>query len=87
MNVAVFGVPSYEAVQKTFKQVKSHCGEILSAFEFFDQQSFDLVQKHATQGVRDPFETRHPFYVLIETSGSKKEHDDEVCRPMFGALC
>ncbi|CAD6929782.1 unnamed protein product [Tilletia controversa] len=77
VNVAVFAVPSFEAVQTTFTTVKQHCGEILSAFEFFDAQSFELVQGYATRSVRDPFEERHPFYVLIETSGSKKEHDDE----------
>ncbi|KAE8267425.1 hypothetical protein A4X09_0g4925 [Tilletia walkeri] len=77
VNVAVFAVPSFEAVQTTFTTVKQHCGEILSAFEFFDAQSFELVQGYATRAVRDPFEDRHPFYVLIETSGSKKEHDDE----------
>lgn len=76
-NVAVFALDSFEAVQNVFGIVKSHCGEILSAFEFFDQDAFDLVQGHATAGVKDPFEARHPFYVLIETSGSNKDHDDE----------
>ncbi|PWN19116.1 putative DLD2-D-lactate dehydrogenase [Microstroma glucosiphilum] len=76
-NVAVFALDSFEAVQNVFGKVKSHCGEILSAFEFFDQDAFELVQGHATAGVKDPFEARHPFYVLIETSGSNKDHDDE----------
>ncbi len=39
MNVAVFSLPSYEAVQKVFGEAKAHCGEILSAFEFMDRQS------------------------------------------------
>jgi hypothetical protein len=39
MNVAVFAVPTYEGVQKVFGEAKSHLGEILSAFEFFDKQS------------------------------------------------
>lgn len=38
MNVAVFSLPSYEAVQKVFGEAKSKLGEILSAFEFFDKQ-------------------------------------------------
>jgi FAD/FMN-containing dehydrogenase len=38
MNVAVFSCTSYEAVQKVFGEAKSHLGEILSAFEFFDKQ-------------------------------------------------
>ena len=86
VNVAVFALESYEDVQKTFTQVKRHCGEILSAFEFFDQQSFDVVQNHATAGVRDPFEARHPFYVLIETSGSNKDHDDDKLQTLLEDL-
>lgn len=75
INVSVFAVDSFQAVQDVFKRVKSHCGEILSAFEFFDAQSMKLVTGH---GAKDPFQDKHPFYVLIETSGSRKEHDDEV---------
>ncbi|PWN49071.1 hypothetical protein IE53DRAFT_388724 [Violaceomyces palustris] len=86
MNVAVFALETYEDVQKVFTQVKTHCGEILSAFEFFDQESFDVVQKHATAHVRDPFEARHPFYVLIETSGSNKDHDDEKLQVLLEDL-
>lgn len=77
VNVAVFAVDSFEAVQNVFGKVKAHCGEILSAFEFFDGQSLQLVKGHATGSIKDPFQESHPFYVLIETSGSKKEHDDE----------
>lgn len=43
MNVAVFPVPSFEGVQKVFAEAKSHLGEILSAFEFFDKQSVSAV--------------------------------------------
>jgi hypothetical protein len=75
MNVAVFAVESFEAVQNVYTRVKTHCGEILSAFEFFDAQSMRVVKHH---GIKDPFQDKHPFYVLIETSGSNKEHDDEV---------
>jgi FAD/FMN-containing dehydrogenase len=78
VNVAVFAVDSFEHVQNVFSRVKSHCGEILSAFEFFDSQSMQMVKAHATSGVKDPFQEIHPFYILIETSGSRKEHDDEV---------
>jgi FAD/FMN-containing dehydrogenase len=74
VNVAVFAVESFEAVQNVYTRVKSHCGEILSAFEFFDSQSMKVVKHH---GIKDPFQDKHPFYVLIETSGSNKEHDDE----------
>ncbi|CAO1633166.1 unnamed protein product [Sympodiomycopsis kandeliae] len=85
-NVAVFALDSFESVQKVFGTVKQHCGEILSAFEYFDQDAFELVQGHATSKVKDPFESRHPFYVLIETSGSNKDHDDEKLSNLLEVL-
>ncbi|WFD20886.1 (R)-2-hydroxyglutarate--pyruvate transhydrogenase [Malassezia caprae] len=85
-NVAVFGVESFEAVQKTFQLVRTHCSEILSAFEFLDHQSFDVVLSHSSMNLRDPFESRHPMYVLIETSGSNKEHDDAKLQALLEDL-
>ncbi|RUP08311.1 hypothetical protein BC936DRAFT_140139, partial [Jimgerdemannia flammicorona] len=48
------------------------------AFEFWDRESFQLVKRHLVQGVKDPLQSDYPFYVLVETSGSNKDHDDEV---------
>ncbi|KAH9460468.1 hypothetical protein Pst134EB_008640 [Puccinia striiformis f. sp. tritici] len=62
-------------------------GEILSAFEFFDKQCFDLVLKHTQQ--KDPFtssEDQNQFYVLIETSGSNKQHDDIKLEQLIESL-
>ena len=50
-----------------------HC----TAFEFFDRESLDIELKHMTH-VRDPLSQPHPFYVLVETSGSNEAHDSEV---------
>lgn len=78
MNVAVFSLSSYEAVQKVFGEAKAHLGEILSAFEFMDRQSFQLVQKHQKElGIeKKVFEEEGAFYCLIETGGSNSEHDE-----------
>ncbi|TPX58086.1 hypothetical protein PhCBS80983_g03398 [Powellomyces hirtus] len=76
VNVAMLGVSSFEGVQELFKYAKSELNEILSAYEFFDRTCLKLV-KHHIPGIREPFETDVPFYVLIETSGSNKDHDDE----------
>ncbi|KAI8896219.1 hypothetical protein BC833DRAFT_598282 [Globomyces pollinis-pini] len=75
INVAILGLDSYEQVMKVFSEAKKDLGEILSAFEFFDRSSLDLVLKHL-EHTREPFTTQSPFYILIETQGSKKEHDD-----------
>ncbi|ODQ64849.1 hypothetical protein NADFUDRAFT_25106 [Nadsonia fulvescens var. elongata DSM 6958] len=73
-NVAFLGVESYEAVQKAFVHAKAELSEILSAFEFMDNKSLKLVQDHSD--LARPLEDEYPFYVLIETSGSNKDHDD-----------
>ncbi|KAL7418713.1 D-lactate ferricytochrome c oxidoreductase [Cryptotrichosporon argae] len=78
MNVAVFSVPSYAAVQAVYAEAKTHLGEILSAFEFWDRQAYALVKQHQREnlgGERKVFETEADFYCLIETGGSNGEHD------------
>lgn len=74
VNVAFLGVESYKAVQKTFSQAKEELSEILSAFEFMDRSLINLVGKHSD--LQPPLDQEYPFYVLIESSGSNKEHDD-----------
>ncbi|GAA5850197.1 hypothetical protein JCM8547_001039 [Rhodosporidiobolus lusitaniae] len=79
INVAVLSVPNFESVQTVFKETRAQLGEILSAFEFFDQEGLEMVLDHT--GQKTPFESEpengRAFYVLIETSGSNKDHDDE----------
>lgn len=75
VNVAFFGLESFEKVQKAFRGAKGQLSEILSAFEMMDCQSQDLV--HTVTKKKRPLEGRHPFYCLIETSGSNTEHDSE----------
>jgi FAD/FMN-containing dehydrogenase len=75
INVAFFGLESFEKVQEAFKEAKGQLSEILSAFELMDAQSQDLVAK-VTKNTR-PLENEYPFYCLIETSGSNSEHDNE----------
>jgi FAD/FMN-containing dehydrogenase len=75
INVAFFGLESYEKVQEAFKHAKEQLSEILSAFEMMDSESQKIVH-HVTKNKR-PLESEHPFYCLIETSGSNPEHDNE----------
>jgi D-lactate dehydrogenase (cytochrome) len=74
VNVAFLGLESYDAVQKTFRRAKAELSEILSAFECMDSRSQNMVEKHSS--LSRPLDSEFPFYVLIETSGSNKEHDD-----------
>ena len=79
VNVAYFGLESYEHAQKAFRAAKSHLGEILSAFELMDGRTQKLLQLGA--GKKLPLEGDHPFYCLVETSGSNTDHDSEVRGP------
>ncbi|KAI9676409.1 MAG: hypothetical protein M1817_000566 [Caeruleum heppii] len=75
VNVAFFGLSSFEKVQEMYREAKGQLSEILSAFELMDEKSQDLVYD-VTRNKR-PLEESHPFYVLVETSGSNNEHDGE----------
>jgi len=75
VNVAFFGCKSFEHVRQSYGQAKLHLAEILSAVEFLDRQSMDMVTQYI-EGARDPFSSAYPFYMLIETSGSNKQHDE-----------
>lgn len=72
-NVALLGLPSYAHCQRAFSAAKSHLSEILSAFELMDAGSQSLVTQ--VTGNTHPLADPHPFYCLVETSGSNAEHD------------
>ncbi|RDX88084.1 D-2-hydroxyglutarate dehydrogenase, mitochondrial, partial [Mucuna pruriens] len=62
---------------KLLQEAKRKLGEILSAFEFLDGQSMDLVLNHL-EGARNPLPASlHNFYVLIETTGSDESSDKQ----------
>lgn len=63
-------------MQQAFIKSKQSLTEILSAFEFFDRGSLDLVMRHLSH-CRFPLEQPADFHVLIETSGSNAAHDEE----------
>lgn len=86
VNVAVLGVESFEKVQKIFKDARSRLAEILSAFEFWDRASHQMVHAIHPQVKTRPSSIDAPFYVLIETSGSNKEHDDEKLNDLLEYL-
>ncbi|KAG6016097.1 hypothetical protein E4U54_002297 [Claviceps lovelessii] len=75
VNVALLGFDSYEKAQSAFREAKKQLSEILSAFELMDGTSQRLV--HKVRGGTKPLEADHPFYCLVETSGSNSEHDYE----------
>eukprot|EP01147_Barroeca_monosierra_P004206 gene4206-6552_t len=72
-NVAFLSCNTYENVQETFHSAKRDLGEILSAFEFLDDEA--MVCTSSNLELANPLDDPSPFYVLIETHGSVQEHD------------
>ncbi|KIR38029.1 D-lactate dehydrogenase [Cryptococcus deuterogattii 99/473] len=83
-NVALFSLPSYAACLEVFSQAKQHLGEIMSAFEMFDNTAYEAVKKQG--GAKKVFEKEGNFYCLIETGGSSAEHDSEKLTSLFDTL-
>ncbi|KAL8711774.1 MAG: hypothetical protein Q9220_003945 [cf. Caloplaca sp. 1 TL-2023] len=75
VNVAFLGLDSFEKVQQTYSEAKRQLSEVLSAFELMDGRSQDLVSSVTNK--KRPLEGEHPFYCLVETSGSNADHDNE----------
>lgn len=65
---------NFEKVKSTFKKAKEKLSEIISAVEVMDYESMQMVEEHL--GLKSPI-GKYPFYLLIETSGSNPQHDEE----------
>lgn len=74
VNLAFFGADSFEDLTSMMKLAKHSLGEIVSAIEFLDADSINEVE--AQLGFTNPI-SEHPFYLLVETSGSHANHDEE----------
>lgn len=58
-------------------------GEILSAFEFFDNESLQLTVD-VLPHIQPPLKFKSsPFYAIIETAGSNDKHDQEKFQVHF----
>ncbi|TYZ64642.1 hypothetical protein PybrP1_000409 [[Pythium] brassicae (nom. inval.)] len=85
VNVAVLGCANFDAVQRVLVQAKRHLGEMLSAAEFMDRQSLELVLSHF-EALKDPLESTCPFYLVVETSGANNAHDVEKLEAFLDAV-
>ncbi|KAK7079825.1 D-2-hydroxyglutarate dehydrogenase, mitochondrial [Halocaridina rubra] len=74
VNLSFLGLQTFDDVLTTFREAKDKLGEILSSCEFIDSSSMQCVEENLK--LKPPIEP-HPFYMLIETSGSNSSHDEE----------
>ncbi|XP_076751629.1 D-2-hydroxyglutaric acid dehydrogenase isoform X1 [Xylocopa sonorina] len=78
INTAFLGLNSFEKVLRTFQLAKRELAEILSSFEMMDRLSLDVST--TTFGLKNPLTMKsdgHDYYILLETSGSNVNHDEE----------
>lgn len=79
-NNVMLALPKFDNVLPLFKEVKRQLSEILSAFEFIDRSAYDLAAKHNQGRALDAEEIAGAeCFVLVETSGGNREHDEQVC--------
>ena len=79
-SAVVLALPSFDQVIPLYNIVKRDMGEILSAFEYMDRNAYNISVKHGQGKALSEEETEGAQnFVLIETSGGNKEHDEEVC--------
>ena len=69
---AFVALPDIASALSLYSLAQETAGHGLTAYEVMAGIVLDLVLKH-TPGTRDPFAARHPWYVLIETSGLKAD--------------
>jgi FAD/FMN-containing dehydrogenase len=86
VNNVILALPRFENVLPLFKSTRRHLSEILSAFEFIDKTAYDLAVKHGQgKGLTDEEIEGAECFVLLETSGGNKEHDEEVRNSVIDA--
>jgi FAD/FMN-containing dehydrogenase len=73
---------SFDAVLQVLSTARQYLNEILSAFEFLDNDALRASSRHLH--LSNPVKTA-PFYVLVETSGSNSEHDEQKLQSFVDA--
>ncbi|XP_060074111.1 D-2-hydroxyglutarate dehydrogenase, mitochondrial-like [Ylistrum balloti] len=83
VSVAFLGCESFAKVLDIYKEAKGMLAEILSAYEFLDEASVSVNKENLKMS--SPIGD-YPFFVLIETSGSNGDHDEEKLNTFLEAM-
>ncbi len=67
VETAFVGVPSPRAALELLNLTQARAGNIVTSFELIARICIDFALRHG-QGVRDPLQGTHPWYVLVELS-------------------
>ncbi|TFK41008.1 hypothetical protein BDQ12DRAFT_678737 [Crucibulum laeve] len=86
-NNVILALPSFDKVLPLYQVVKQQLSEILSAFEFIDRTAYDLAVKHGQgRALSDEDVEGAECFVLVETSGGRREHDEEKLSHLLETL-
>ncbi|KAK2461799.1 hypothetical protein APHAL10511_006262 [Amanita phalloides] len=86
-NNVILALPSFSNVLPLYQIVKSQLSEILSAFEFIDRTAYELAVRHGQGRALDDDNVQGAeCFVLVETSGGKREHDEEKLSTLLESL-
>lgn len=73
-GVSYAGLRSLDDVLRLFQLATEHAGPSLTGFELMPRMGVEFTIRHV-DGVRDPLETPHDWYALIDISSSRSEED------------
>lgn len=70
---AMLGAETFDACCNILRLARCHLSEILSSFEFLDREAMVVLDE--ALGLKPILQSNPRFTLLVETSGSNKEHD------------
>lgn len=86
-NNVILALSSFNNVIPLFQRVRGQLSEVLSAFEFLDRTAYELAIKHGQgRGLKDDEAEGAECFVLVETSGGNREHDEEKLNALLESL-
>jgi FAD/FMN-containing dehydrogenase len=77
INTMFLALKNFNDVRRTYSRARNCLAEVLSAVEFADRESLDILFSEFPGVHREPFQESYPFHMLIEVSGSDSNHDRE----------
>jgi len=79
------GLPDYDAVTRLLRYARAHLSGGVSAFEVMWPSYYDYVLENVA-GLRAPLDTRHAYYVLLESPAQNIERDADGFEDALGAM-
>jgi FAD/FMN-containing dehydrogenase len=83
---ALLAVNDPTAAVKLYSEARTRIGDELVAFELMPRLAIDMVLEHIPN-TRDPMDTKHPWYVLIELSNARAQEETDEVLMNFLATC